>query len=135
MQRTKSLKISLIAALSIMPLGWATAACPDVTGQWVVTYDEVLDGDTLAGVGNMILDATTIQYWGVETMNGLAGGFYVVGQYSVDPYCNVSWEFINPDDGLFGAASGVIISRDKMYLVFATSTGRSGRAVTERLNR
>jgi len=135
MQRIKTMKLSLIAALSIMPLGWANAACPDVTGQWVVAYDEVQNGDTLAGVGNLILDATTIQYWGAETTNGFGTGVYLVGQYYVDSYCNVLWEYINPDVDAFGSAAGVIISADKMYLIFATSTGHSGRAVAERLDR
>ena len=48
MQRNKTLKLTLIAALSIVPFGWANA-CPDVTGEWAFTYDDVYFGDTIAG--------------------------------------------------------------------------------------
>ena len=70
MKRDKTMKLALIAALSIMPFGWANAICHAIQGQWVATYDEVSGGNTIAGVGNAIVSASIIQYWGAESSLG-----------------------------------------------------------------
>ena len=129
----KTLKLTLIAALSIMPLGWVNAACSNILGQWAITYDEVYIGDTNAGVGNAIIDATTISYWGAATYQGNSDTFFLSGPYSVDPWCNVVWNYVAPD-GSPGVVNGIIVNVDKMYFIFSNAThGSSGRVIAERL--
>ena len=133
MKRSKTVKLTLIAALSIAPFGWANAVCPNILGQWVATYDEVFGGDTIAGVGNAIISSNDIQYWGAETFLGLNVLFFGSGQYSVDQFCNIVWNFLL-DDGSSGAANGVIVNANQMFLIFSNPiAARSGRVILQRL--
>ncbi len=133
MKRNKTMKLTLIAALSIAPFGWANAVCPNILGQWVATYDEVFGGDTFAGVGNAIISANTIKYYGAETFLGVPVLFVASGRYSVDQYCNVVWD-IFVDDGSSGVANGVIVNANQMFLIFSNATSaRSGRVLLQRL--
>ena len=135
MKRSKTMKLALIAALSIMPFGWAHAQvtrCPNILGQWVATYDEVFGGDTRAGVGNAIVDANNIVYFGAETFLGVNDLFRLRGQYTVDQFCNIVWTFLV--DGGPGVANGVIVNANLMFLIFSNPTAaRSGRVLFQRL--
>ena len=45
------MKSVLMGLLILLPFGSGYAACPDIVGTWGFTYDEVLIGDTISGVG------------------------------------------------------------------------------------
>ena len=134
MNRNKTMKLTLIAALSIAPFGWANAqtVCPNILGQWVATYDEVFGGDTIAGVGNAVVRANDIVYFGAETFLGVNDLFRLSGQYRVDQFCNIVWNFLV--DGSPGVANGVIVNANQMFLIFSNATAaRSGRVLFQRL--
>ena len=128
MKRNKTMKLTLIAALSIAPLGWANAACHNIAGQWVATYDEVLAGDSVAGVGNLIITADRIDYFGAESYQGVNILYFATGQYTVDRFCNIVWNFLL-DDGSSGAANGVIVNANQMFLIFSNPIAARGRRV------
>jgi hypothetical protein len=133
MKRSKTVKLTLIAALSIAPFGWANAVCHNVIGQWVASYDEVFGGDTIAGVGNAIVSATTIQYWGAESFLGENTLFFASGPYTIDQFCNFVWTY-TVDDGTSGEANGVVVNVNQMNVIFSNPDSmRSGRVILQRL--
>jgi len=133
MKRNKTTQLALIAALSIAPFGWANAVCHAIQGRWVATYDEVSGGNTIAGVGNADVTATTIRYRGVESFLGVNTVFIASGPYSVDPWCNFVWNY-TVDDGSSGVANGVVVNVNQINVIFSNITfGRSGRVILQRL--
>ena len=135
MQRHKTLKLTLIATLSIVPFGWANAACPDITGQWAATADEIFSGFTVAGVASIDITANTISYWSTESLQGDVGTSFSTGSYTVDQWCSVVWNFTIADSGgVTGVANGVIVNPDKMFLIFSVPNFlSSARVIAERV--
>ncbi len=133
MKRNKTMKLALIAALSIAPFGWANAFCHAIQGQWVATYDEVSGGNTIAGVGNAIIDSTTIRYWAAESSLGMNRLYMASGPWTIDQFCNFVWTY-TADDGTSGVANGVVVNVNQLNVVFTNTTlGRSGRVIFQRL--
>ncbi len=132
MKRNKTMKLTLIAALSIAPFGWANAACHNIAGQWVATYDEVLAGDSVAGVGNLIITANRIDYFGAESYQGVNILYFATGNYTVDRFCNIVWNFLVA--GVPGVANGVVVNRNEIFMILSNATfGASARFLLKRL--
>jgi hypothetical protein len=132
MKRNKTMKLTLIAALSIAPFGWANANCHNIAGQWVATYDEVLAGDSVAGVGNLIITANRIDYYGAESYLGVNILYFATGHYTVDQYCNIVWDFLV--GGVPGVANGVVVNRNEIVMILSNATfGASARFLLKRL--
>ncbi len=132
MRRNKTMKLTLIAALSIMPFGWVNAACHNIAGQWVATYDEVLAGDSVAGVGNLIITANRIDYFGAESYQGVNILYFATGNYTVDRFCNIVWNFLV--SGVPGVANGVVVNRNEIFMILSNATfGASARFLLKRL--
>ncbi len=132
MKRDKTMKLALIAALSIAPFGWANAACHAISGQWVGTYDEVLVGDSVAGVGNLIITANRIDLYGAESYQGVNILYFATGNYTVDRFCNIVWNFLVA--GVPGVANGVVVNRNEIFMILSNETfGASGRLLLRRL--
>ena len=133
MKRNKTMKLALIAALSIAPFGLANAICHAISGQWVASYDEVFGGDTIAGVGNAIVSGNTIQYWGAESFLGENTLFFQSGPYTIDQFCNFVWNY-TVDDGSSGVANGIVVNVNQMNVIFSNPVSmRSGRVILQRL--
>ncbi len=134
MQRNKTMKLSLIAALSIMPFGWANAACPDITGQWAATVDEVFQGFTVASIANIDITANTINYWVQESIGGSVFSGFLTGPYTVDQWCSLVWNFTIEGSVATGVVNGVIVNPDKMFLILNVPANQSSaRLIAERL--
>ena len=132
MNRNKTMKLTLIAALSIAPFGWANASCHAISGQWVGTYDEVLLGDSVAGVGNLIITANRIDFYGASSYQGVNELFFATGPYTVDRFCNIVWNFVVEGD--VGVANGVVVNRDQIFMILSIAAFRnSGRLLLQRL--
>ncbi len=79
MKQNKTIRLAFIAALSIAPFGWANAICHAIQGQWVATYDEVFIGDSVAGVGNLIITTNRIDLYGAESYLGINDAIFCYG--------------------------------------------------------
>ena len=138
MQRNKTLKLTLIAALSIMPFGWAHADCHDINGQWAATVDNITDvngvAQTVAGVANILFTSNTINYWLDQSLLGSRSNDFATGSYSIDQWCGLTAIMTFGSDGSQAFLEGVVVNRDEMTLILSNSAqGTSARVIAKRL--
>ena len=134
MKGIKPIALIFIVAVSGIPSAWAQTGCPDITGSWGATYEEVVDGSTVAGVASLNISGGTIDYWLSESTLGQVTTDFATGSYSVDQWCSISWNYSFSDSGESGLVTGVIVNPDKMYLILGSAAAAaSGRLVVERM--
>ena len=127
-------KLTVIAALTIVPFGWANAQCPDITGQWAATVHQVSQGSTVAGVANIQITEDTVEYWYTHSHFGLGFNDYAHGSYTVDRWCNVTWTMMLAVNGTEAVVTGVIVNSDEMLLTFSwPNGGASANLVARRM--
>ncbi len=112
----------------------AFSACPSIEGNWAYAFDEVYIGDTYAGFG---LAEISVDKMTVRTREGWRGehaAATLTGKYIVQPNCMIRWNYTIKDADLGGVVHGVIVSTDKMFLMYSNVTaGKTGRVIAERI--
>jgi hypothetical protein len=113
------MKNTFLTAILLSFAPAAFAVCPSIEGDWALTYDEVFNGFTLAGIGLATFDSDTGE---VRVREGYQGEHFIdnfTGPYIVQGNCMIRWNYKQAGGGTKGVAHGVIVSPNKMFLMLS----------------
>ena len=125
------MKKLLIFALGLMFSYGANAACPDITGKWVTSFDSVYLGDTYAGVYTLNITASKISASGYESLYGDQYYFKSSGGYTVNSSCKFTFQAAGTD----AIWTGFIVSPDELVFIGSNSVAEiSFKATAQRVS-
>ncbi len=127
------MKNVLMGLLILLPFGSAFAVCPDIRGTWAFTYDEALEGDTVAGVARAVITGSKIRATAYESYQGRTIKANTTGTYTVRDNCTFVYRYEITDSTVTGVVNGVIVTPNKIFGIYGNNVGKSGRVIGERM--
>ena len=131
----------IIGLVLLLMSGLASAACPDIVGNWGYQLSQTAGGDEFIGIGrgkfrsngtwNAELYIAGLGEGNVVNIRGQyinVGGCLIEGYYEIDDFSELEGSNIE------GGMASIIISADKMYMLLVDQTGFfNSKVVAERL--
>lgn len=122
---------ALLFSLALLPCASAQAACPDITGLWVASFDSSVAGDAYVGVYKLNITPTRINASGNFSYMGEKEFDSFSSTYSYKPSCKVTFAL----DGGVSRFDGFAVSPEKIVFVATdTEVSASFKIVAERFD-
>jgi hypothetical protein len=119
-----------ILVIGLLGFYTVNAACPDVTGEWVATFDSNVTGETYAGVYRLSISGGNMNTSGYEVYLGDQIYFKGGGPYTINNSCKFTYRPSHGEE----LWSGFIVNQDEMIFVGSNPTfDLSFKAVAKRM--